>query len=206
MGPRIRGAWIAAGIAVLGAMIAGAEARAGTAGITIKGGFKPTTGDPPYDYIFEVYIDPGFEVEAGAFNNFQVTDLVGVTSGSLSSQPGSIPTVIWTPTPATENITWTFLGNTSIPNNTTSDLYLGEFTVQTTENFPNGPPVSPGTLIDYNFTVFDLSTNQTVSGSNSFPIVNLGVPEPTSVVLLAVGAAILPAIAARRGRRTARTA
>ncbi len=213
MRPRIKGAWIMAGIAVLGAMVAGGEARAGSRGITIGGGFKPTTGDPPYDYVFTVELDPGFEIQpptSPPYDDFQVLGLVGVTSASLHSEPGSFPSVTWFAQPATDNITWTFNGNTSIPNNnppgSNIEVPLGTFTVETTQNFPNGPPVLPGTVIDYNFTVFDLSTGTTITGSNSFKIVALGVPEPSSVVLLMVGAAALPAIAVgRRRRRVPRT-
>jgi hypothetical protein len=206
---RIKGAWIAVGLAVLGAMVAGGEARAGTAGIHIGGGFKPVGGDPPYDYVFQVYLDPFFEVQANGspLNNFEVFDLVGVTSGSRTTQPGSSPTVVWTPTPATDDVTWTFTGNTSIPNKTKRELLLGQFTVETTQNFPNGPPVPPGTVIDYTFTVFDLRTGKTITGSDSFQIGALAVPEPSSVVLLSVGAAAMSAIVVcRRRRQAARTA
>jgi hypothetical protein len=205
MRPRIKGAWIAAGIAVLGAMIAGGQARAGTVGITISGGEKPVIGDPPYDYIFQVYLDPGFEVLAtgSPLNDFQVTGLVGVGADSFTSQPTTVP---WTPTPATGSVTWTLFGTTSIPNTGTGEQYLGQFSVLTDKSF-SSPPVTPGTTIVYNFTVYDISTGKTISGSNSFTLVLLGVPEPSSVVLLTLGAAAVPAIAARRRRhRMAQTA
>jgi hypothetical protein len=52
----IPGAWVIAGLAMLGAMVVGGlEARAGT--VTIKGGIvlgSGTGGDPPYTYIFDL--------------------------------------------------------------------------------------------------------------------------------------------------------
>jgi hypothetical protein len=210
MRPRIKGAWLAAGIALLGAMIAGGEARAGSRGITIDpGGIKPGTGDPPYDYIFYVYLDPDFEIQASGspLNFFQVgsttTPLVGVGTDSLTHQPTSIPSVVWTPLPGTEEVSWTFLGNTSIPNTTSSNLFLGEFIVQTDKSYTS-PPDKPGTIIDYTFTVFDLATHTTISGSNSFTLVSI--PEPSSVVMLAAGAAAIAVMVIRGRRRAGRSA
>jgi hypothetical protein len=212
MRSRIKGVWIAVGLAVLWATVGVGEVRAGTIGITIKpGGIKPGTGDPPYDFVFDVLLDPGFEVKAAdsPLNNFQVLGLVGVGTDSLTHQPTSIPTVVWTPDPQNQSARWTFLGNTSIPNNnpvgSNKEVSLGEFIVQTDKSF-SSPPVAPGTLMHYNFTVFDLTTNTTVSGTGTFTLILLGVPEPSSLVMLAVGAAALPAITVWRRRRTARTA
>ena len=67
------------GLALLGAMIAGErEARASKAGITITGGTKPGTGDPPYDYIFDVYLNPGSSIKFSG-DSFTIDNLVGVT-------------------------------------------------------------------------------------------------------------------------------
>jgi hypothetical protein len=84
------------------------------------------------------------------------------------------------------------------------EVPLGEFIVETTKNFPNGPPVPVGTLVHYTFEVFDLTQKKNITGNGTFI---LGVPEPSSIALLALGAAILPAIAVRRKRsRTDRAA
>jgi hypothetical protein len=209
MRPRIKGAWIAAGIAALGAMIAGGQARAGSIGIVINpGGIKPGTGDPTWDYVLQVYLDPGFEVKASSTpsNFFQVgsssTPLVGVGTDSPTTQPG---TVQWVPAPATDTVTWTLSGKKSVINTGPGELYLGEFVVETDKSF-SSPPVAPGTVIDYNFRVLDLATGQIISGSNSFTLVALGVPEPSSVVMLAVGAAAMSVIVIRGRRRAARSA
>jgi hypothetical protein len=207
----MRGAWIAAGLAVLGAIVAGGEARAGKAGITINpGGTRPGTGDPPWEFVMEVYLDPGFEVKAsGSPSNFfevgssspigpPTTPLVGVGADSHTFQP---TTVQWLPTPATETVTWTLHGKRSVANTGTSELFLGQFIVVTDRSFSN-PPVAPGTLIDYNFRLVDLATKTTITGSNSFILVSI--PEPSSVVMLALGAAgAMSAIVVRRRRSRA---
>jgi hypothetical protein len=211
---RLKGAWFMTGLAVLGATIAGGlEARAGTAGITIDGGFEPTTGDPPYIYIFQVFLDPGFAVVSSRPDFFTIESLVGITTNSLTSEPENLPTVVWVPTinqsgapsPFSSDVTWTFLGNTPITNpnppGSNLEVFLGQFEVQTSVSFANGPPVPPGTIINYTFLVEGL--NGPVSGSGSFPIVDLTVPEPASIVLLTVGAVALPMFVARRRRRQA---
>ncbi len=203
MRPRIGIAWIAAGLAVLGAIIAGGEARAGSAGITINpGGIKPGGGDPPWDYVFYVYLDPGYGLLSGGplYDFYQVTGLVGVGSDSLTSQPNSFPTVVWAPNPATKSATWTFDGTQSILNTGTSKEYLGEFVVETDTSF-SSPPVAPGTLMNYNFQVYDIATGTHITGSNTFTLILLGVPEPSSVAMLAMGAGAMSAIVLRRRRR-----
>jgi hypothetical protein len=202
-------AWIMAGVAVIGVMTAGGggEARAGTIGITINGGFKPVAGDPPYLYILDVYLDPGFEVKANDL--FTVFDLNGVTNGSLTHQPpppGQSPAVAWVPDPELDQTTWTFLGTSVIQNTnpvgSNIEVYLGQFEVLTTEDFPPGTtPVPPNNPTTYTFQISDLNGDP-VSGGGTFPMVDLGaVPEPSSIVLLALGVAALPAIAARRRHR-----
>jgi len=203
----IKSAWVMAALVMLGAMtnVGGGTARAGTIGLTITGGFMPVTTDPPYIYFFDVNLDPGFEVKAQ--NLFTVFDLNGVNVGSLSSQPSNLPAVAWNPNPELSTITWTFLGDTPIPNTnpvgSNIEVPLGHFQVQTTENFPDGPPVPFGTVVPYFFTITSLATGGDVSGSGTIILE----PEPSSFVLLALGAAALPALAARRKRRRlARTA
>jgi hypothetical protein len=214
MRPRMRSAWIAAGLAVLGTIIAGGEARAGKAGITINpGGIKPGTGEPPWFYFFDVYLDPGFEVKASGspLNFFEVgsssptgsptTPLVGV---GTDSPPPTQPTAVqWVPTLGTETVTWTLHGKRSVTNAGTSEMFLGQFLVETDKSFPK-PPVAPGTIIDYNFRVIDLATKTSITGSNSFTLVSI--PEPSSVVMLAAGAAVMAVVVIRGRRRAARPA
>ena len=50
--------WLLAGLCCLTAMFIGPrDAEAGSSSITITGGYKPGGGDPPYDYIFNVYLN-----------------------------------------------------------------------------------------------------------------------------------------------------
>jgi hypothetical protein len=59
----LRGGWLA-GIAVLGAILgAGSSARAGT--LVVGGGGIVKVGDPFYQYVIEVYLEPGYQITAG---------------------------------------------------------------------------------------------------------------------------------------------
>jgi hypothetical protein len=228
MRPRTKGAWVMAGLVVLGAIIAGGgEARADT-GITIgSGGVKPVTGDPPYDYIFQVYLEPGSSILSpfDPFNlklllhpnSFTIDGLVGVTSASLASPIGQFgSSTFWCASidqtssydpnvPGSSdksNVTWSFLGTEPIPmsGTLTQPYLLGTFTVETTDNYPNGPPMSSGTQVNYSFTAADSDGNP-ISGGG---IVTLMVaPEPSSaaIVLLTGGTAALGGLAVRTRRR-----
>jgi hypothetical protein len=232
MSRRIRGASVLAVLAALGAMLAsGPQAQAATIkGITINpGGFLPGGGDPPYDYIFQVYLDPSFTVETTNFFKIEGHNhqgMVGLTPkdfpnpgdvGSTTSEPNNPPSVIWVPSisaptnttfPYAADVTWSFFGNTPIsnPNPPTSNIevYLGEFVVVTAVNFTKGPPIPAGTIIDYSFTVTD-STGHPASGVGTFPLINLGVPEPSSAILLLAGACAV-ALFLHRARRRRNTA
>ena len=216
---RMKGSWLLAVLAVSAAMLAvGTEAWA-KGGITVTGGQKPGGGDPPYDYILQVYLDPGFGVASTNF--FTVESLLGVTPpnfpvqgqpaaypGSATSEPNNAPSVIWVPSisfptqttfPYASDVTWSFFGNTSISNGTAQKLYLGQFVVDTTVSFTN-PPYIPGTNVDYTFTVLDANGNQ-VSGGGMFPMILLGVPEPSSVFLLVMGAGVLPLLVLHERQR-----
>jgi hypothetical protein len=87
----IPGAWVIAGLAMLGAMVVGGlEARAGT--VTIKGGIvlgSGTGGDPPYTYIFDLYLTSGFIAPDLGANPpttfFTVDGLVGVSGAGYDT-------------------------------------------------------------------------------------------------------------------------
>jgi hypothetical protein len=212
------------GIAMLSAAIAGGrEARAG---ITLTGGFKPVTNDPPYDYIFDVYLNPKSEIGnpttiAQFFHptHFTITGLVGVTDDSLASSIGDLgDPVYWAPSisqtsfcsPYVSSVSWSFLGTQPIINNSsTKSLFLGQFEVETTVNFTKGPPVKSGTAVNYSLTVTD-SNGHTVSTTPGTVQLFSLVPEPSSaaIVLLTAGTAgsvTLIARVRRRRKATART-
>ncbi len=209
------------GIAVLGAMVVvGREARAG---ISLTGGFKPTTGDPTYDYSFEVYLDPGDTITTG--DSFTIDALPGVVpktaykslklpSYSLTGEPDDPPGVIWTPSisllsttkypdPYKSNITWTFYGDTPIVNPAGSGqkIDLGEFDVVTAVNFATNPPVTNGTPVNYAYTVLG-GNGKSSSGTGIVELFSL-VPEPSSatIVLLMGGTSGFLGLIARLRRR-----
>jgi hypothetical protein len=173
-----------------------------------------------------VSLDPGFQVALNSF--FTVDSLVGVTPESTHAEPENPPGVVWIAFPAinevvppgpnqppASNVSWTFLGTPIInPTNSGQEVYLGEFDVVTTTNFPNGPPVPSGTIVNYAFNILTDQGNH-APGGGSFPLTNLegitstAVPEPSSaaIVLLVAGTAgVSGLIVRRRQRRRARTA
>jgi hypothetical protein len=210
-----------AGLAALIVMLGGGlEARA--AGIKLVGGAKQGGGDPPWDYIVQAYLEPGFSVEY--HNSFTVENLVGVTPpgypvpsgapylGSSHTEPngywsasvffpnGNSNPVFVNGYPAA-SITWFYMGPSTItnPNSATSDIYLGQFSVETTlTNIPSSS-IPFNSMINYSFTV-----NGDQSGNGSFQLLNI--PEPSSVILLLAGAAVLPLVWNYERRRQRRPA
>jgi hypothetical protein len=210
---RVKRSWIVLGLGVL-LWIAGdgCESQAASA-IGIKGGYKPGKGDPPIDFLFQAYLEPPSNVgESNTLqsgDSFTINALPGVTSASTNSVDVPphlpVPNYSWSnasfaavtnpylsppytdPTFAA-NVTWTYTGTDTVVA-TTSPVYLGQFAVQSTFNFAAGQlPMPDGTTVTYSFT-FD---GQGASGSDSFAIQNLSVPEPSSVFLLAASAVTLP--------------
>lgn len=204
MTQRTKRAWLWVIITTLGVILAGgSESQA--AGIIVKIGQQQGGGDPPYDYVMQVYLDPGYSIITGNF--FTVESLLGVTpanfpnNGDLASntsEPDSPPSVLWAPSisltqsspPYASDVTWTFytLNGTTIVNAGTGEISLGQFVVETTQNFTS-PPYTNGSTVDYSWTVTDNSTGMPSSGTG---IAAFLVPEPSSALLLVWGVAILP--------------
>jgi hypothetical protein len=65
------------------------EGTAWAKGITVTIGQQQGGGDPPYDYVIQAYLDPGYGVDYS--NSFTINNLVGVTPASLTSEPVNIP-------------------------------------------------------------------------------------------------------------------
>ncbi len=202
---RIKATWTWTTLFAVFATIASGSAACAS-GIVVKIGQMPGGGDPQYDYIMQVYLDPGYGVDYD--NSFTVDNLKGVTPSSLTSEPVNIPDgVSWSPTidetqstyPYASDVTWYFTGSTPYTNSGSSQIYLGQFEVETTVNFST-PPYIPGTLIDYTWSIVDLNGNPS-TGSGQTPIVNLGVPEPTSALLLLCGVSIVPCLMLRQRYR-----
>jgi hypothetical protein len=243
MRPRIKGAWIAAGIAVLGAMAAGGlETQAGT--VTLKGGIQEgsgSTGDPPYTYYFDLYLTGGSIAPDGGSLTcyFTVNGLVGASGigydpsqiGTPSTPseppytatPGSVESTEYWITPnggvATSpspippgfmangynyesNVTWEYLLGPTIPysNPGPNGVFLGLFTVNTSWSYGKGqpPPLAPGSILTYSYDI---------NGTTGTGLLVLqGVPEPSSMVLMLLGAAAVPPAVAlhRRGSRSRR--
>jgi hypothetical protein len=217
MVPRMKRWSMVAALCSLTAVIVLEREAHGGGAITITGNYKPVTPDPLFLYTFTVTLnapdinDPGTNTfKAGDF--FKIDRLPGVDASSLSSAPPTVPpTVVWSSpaftaaqpqpsAPYASDVAWFFAGTAEYMATTPpggpvgSSIVLGTFSVESAFDFPPGVvPVPSGTELSYSFTV------DGVSGSGMFPI--FSVPEPSSVLLMAVGVGMLPTIWLRDRRR-----
>jgi hypothetical protein len=213
MALRTKSVSVLAGLALLAAISTGrGEAQAGTIGL--KGHITPLPGGSPFLYSFELDLNDltdgpitnGSTLTVGTptlMPDHQLSSgLVGVTGSSGTQQPpttGGPPNEFWvvpaggiitTPTgnPAPYNeqssVAWQFLEGPSY-----NVGEVGVFTVETTSDFPDSmPPIIPNvTEINY---VFTFSNGKTESGFITLSLV----PEPSSVILLLMGAGAVPLV------------
>jgi len=234
MARRFRRWQLWAGLAVLGVMWVGqreAWASLSVGSITIRGGVIQDPGDPPFTYQFEVFVHDAILTQGDfiAINGLVgVTPTMKVTLGtravtlprSPSTDPGyfNSPTDFeaWTTSisfatggstaPYRSNVKWT-LASASQPIGSLSDpdYFVGEFTVETTQSFPEGqPPISPGSIITYGYTINGEALQTTAMHTGSFPL-ELGplsaVPEPsTALFVLWTAGGVLPFLWLRQRR------
>jgi hypothetical protein len=196
MGIWAKGASIFIGLTTLGAVLTtGLEAEGSS--ITITGHQRPGTGDPIYEFMFDVTLQNNSPfIQADDY--FTIHGLLGVTpanfpasgdQGSSSTAPSSLWSVTIGPVtqssaPYSSDVTWTYTG--SIPIMASSvPVDLGQFTVDTVTSFAN-PPYADGTLIDYSYNI----GGQTSAGDGSFPMLS-SIPEPSSLMMLATGTGVV---------------
>jgi hypothetical protein len=200
------------GIAAFGLILeAGSTAQAG---LMISGGGIKKFGEPFYIYIFEVFLDPNFQVELE--DNFTLHELGGVHDpGSLTSSPGGTPSGPWATTftnqpsgplpnfsPPTivpfADLTFINAGF-DVQNKGPGERPLGEFRVLTAVSLPELPP-SYFVDIAWTANLHDLNGNPvTDHGTVHLTII----PEPASVLLLGIGVGLPAWLVARRARRRA---
>jgi hypothetical protein len=220
--------WIVAGLALFVVVLCGA--REGWAGslfsssITISGGIVQGPGDPPYIYEMDAYLvnaSMSYPGTGPATTFFTVHGLTGVTpagfplgsdTGSLTTHSDSPPGALWTPrieltssaSPYESDVSWSYVGHSTL--STSTMLLLGHFTVETSQSFPAGqPPIPVGSMITYTYAIYD-SSGAPHTGSGTF-ILQQGIPEPPSILLLLAGGGALPlAIFGERRLRTGQAA
>ncbi len=199
---RMKNSWVLAGVAAFTVVMAcGGKAHA--KGIAVSTGMTQQTGDPMYNYVFEIDLLAGSTLQTGGF--ITVYDIPFVPN-PLTSQPNlswAAETLLVgkTPqgTPPTDpdnpnifNVTWQWK-NAPISNNSNSSENLGNFVFGTTIELSSPPSVTllfVGSLDGTNFS------NQGFVGVN--------VPEPSSVILLLAGVGTLPVFWLRERRRRLR--
>ncbi len=242
---RFQDTCLVTGLAVLGLVIArGHDAQSGAmaGSISISGGVISGGGgggsDPPYDYVFDVYLTSGSisPSSPGSLSSITINGLVGVASysfaqahpatgmnsqGSTTSQPptsppasetwivpsGGIATSFISPStgPPTgtnfeSNVTWNYILGPSTITWSGTNILLGVFTVETAwVNYAaNSPPVQIGSTLTYSYNVDGTPGASGQPGSP--PIIVQSLPEPSSVVLMLAGGAILPIASLYRRR------
>jgi hypothetical protein len=222
---RMKSKWFLAGICSFSAMLCAVnEVRAAStiSSITIKGGYKPGGGDPPYDYIFQVYLDapsgPGTNTWVSS-DSFTIEGLPGVNGSSTHSEPfqSTPPTVLWSagasnevfppsppaPAPYASDFTWVYSGTTVYTATTPTSgpmgasVLLGTFTIDSSYQDFTIPPFPNNTPVVYTYTGAPVGVTLT------FPIMDLSVPEPSSAILLSVGfGGMLPVFWLAKRRRS----
>ena len=150
--------------------------------------------DPPYIYVFDVYLTSGY-ISPGTvgYSTFTIDGLVGVDTNSLPSatqpdlshpyngefwQPSEINTSnTGSTTPGytyASDLTWSYTGG---PTESTPVFYLGQFTIETDyQNYIAGTPPVPfgGTLI-YSYSLDGGGTDNTGTGQSLF---KMATPRP----------------------------
>jgi hypothetical protein len=191
-----------AALVVIGATLAGERpAIAGTfSGIILTGGVTEG-GDPQYTYYIDVYLEndtiPAYPNSGPPTATINITDLTGIDSTDLyqlNYQTYQPPAALWTETITPNMANFDFFGTS--PNTAGPDpVYLFQFIIQTPHNVIGK---NPGDRVDYTWTI----SGQQGSG---FFILN-AVPEPSSILMMAAGAVVLPYLEIRRRRRARRVA
>jgi hypothetical protein len=190
-----------ADLALVISMVTGGRAVE-AAGIRITSGSTEQTGDPTYAYVFTVDLLAGSTLDQGGF--FTVYDLPNMNPNLLlSSQPssnwGSLFQLIGiTPSgavvndnPNLYNVTWMWNGASPIVAGT-SDLFLGTFKAGVTNEMTSPPSA----------TVVYVGSVDGTTASNQGTVAINSIPEPSSVILLMIGAAALPVCAVGHRKRT----
>jgi hypothetical protein len=159
------------------------------------------TGDPTYEYLFDVQLLAGSELLNGGL--FTIYDLPSLRTGALTHQPNihwgsSVQFLGITPTgtvvndnPNLFNVTWQWNGTQPITAPTNQNLDLGTFIVGSTVEL-SSPPI--GVVVYVGSLDGSTASNQGTVAIN---------PEPSSIVLLFVGAGVLPLYWLRQRRRRA---
>lgn len=190
------------GLVLLGAMIAGGrEARAG--GVSAKLG-SGQGGDPIDTYIATVTLNantsvPGYTGGSSPSLVVTFTGITGITSNAtdtvdILSQNPSYPQSVWTVSLSASNggtITLSEVNYSAI-GPYTSATQLVDVQIVTPMNAP--PALPPGTMVSY---------TTSINGSSPAPATATvyAIPEPSSVIMMLMGAAILPYCAIRARRR-----
>jgi len=189
---RIGRAWILVGLAAAGAILFDGQEVQAKGGLSAGSGTTQPTGDPMYNYIFDVILLPDSTLDNGGF--ITIYDIPYLGSNPLTSQPNNkwgesiqdtgitpLGTPPITDNPTIPNITWVWNGSAIVNSSLTQSINLGDFTIGSTIELSSPPTPTleyVGSLDGVNFS--------------NMGIVTVSVPEPSSLILLVAGTGLLP--------------
>jgi hypothetical protein len=183
---------IAAVLGFLAVLAFGGREANANGGIAVTSGMTQETGDPKYEYIFEINLLAGSTLPVGGF--FTIYDLPALTAGATTSQPaggwgGSVKELGMTPMGTVVNdslnsfnATWQWDGDHAIVAPADSDYVLGTFVVGSTTELPSPPVVT---------MAFVGSLDGLTAANQGFVFIN-SVPEPSSLIMFLAGVGTLP--------------
>jgi hypothetical protein len=201
---RLQGAWLVAGLAMLGAMAAGTgELRAGTisTGIGVGKG-----GDPFYTYDIYVYLNANQTLPKSTLLNPVSLDLTfsgmtglvsnGVDTTQVLVQDPAFGITNWNPIISTNQLEFQESNALSVVGPYATQHLLYEVQIKTPDT-PTQTGLTPGTIIQYTYTIPG-------QGTQTGTVTVFSIPEPSTIIMAAMGAAALPFVVIRGRRRRAR--
>ncbi len=196
---RKKSPWVVAVAAAFAVVMASTSQAHAKGGIGISSGMTQQTGDPMYNYLFEIDLFAGSTLLTGGFITVYdipdvpnpLTSQPNITWGAETLKTGKTPNgAMVFDDPNIYNVTWQWNG-APIVNNSASNLNLGTFTFGTTIEL-SSPPSE---------TLLYVGSLDGVNASNQGSIMVNAVPEPSSVILLLAGIGMVPVLWLRQRRR-----
>ncbi len=205
---RLRRAWLIAGLSLVGALAGGNSQAWANGGISVGLGVGKG-GDPFFVYDVYVFLDPNQSLPIATLAHpfsldLTLTSVTGLAAGVDATQvlyqfpPLATGITNWTPIIATNELQLKEQNTLAVvgPYSTTAETLLYELQI-TTPDSPNQKGLAPGDIVNYSYTI---AGQPTQTGT----ITVFSIPEPSTIVMAAMGVAALPLVVIRQRRRRTR--